>query len=214
MSLPDILLSLLREPMSGTELVEIFQGTINHFWKTDLSQIYKALEALEREECLTSRTVPSSRGPERRVYSLTATGRKRLRSWIHRPPRIPAAKFEYLAQLFSVTAEREPRQAAGEMLTSMRGKAAREVAVLEGLDALFTERPGYPESMPSSLFYPWLTLRHGLLRRRALLAWIDEALQFLEARSKQTDEGSGRKAISELMEALKEFESESPQEPT
>jgi len=201
MSLPDILLSLLREPMSGTELIRLFQGTISHFWKTDLSQIYRALEAMETEGSLRSGSSPSSKGPARRVYRLTARGRRRLAEWIRRPATIPAAKFEYLAQLFSVTADERPRERARELLTSMRGEAAAAVAVLEAIDAGFRKAPGPPEAMPVSLFYPWLTLRHGLIRRRALLEWIDECLEHLERRPESADEAAAD-AFSELLQAL------------
>ena len=75
MSLPNVLLSLLREPMSGSELTELFGSSIGHFWSADLSQIYRALDSLEQRGCVKSKSVPSPRGPARRVYSLTAPGR-------------------------------------------------------------------------------------------------------------------------------------------
>jgi DNA-binding PadR family transcriptional regulator len=203
MSLPNILLSLLREPMSGTDLIRLFNSSIKHFWKTDLSQIYRSLEALEREGCLRSRNLPSTRGPARRVYRLTAAGRRRLADWIRQPAQVPAAKFEYLAQLFSVTAVDRPRERAREILTSMRDEAARAVAALEMIDTLMRQAPGYPEAMPSFLFYPWLTLRHGLIRRRSLLEWIDEGLAILHRRPESADGDAGSETMSELVEALK-----------
>ncbi len=202
MSLPDILLSLLREPLSGTDLVRLFRGTINHFWKADLSQIYRALQALEREGFLSSKNHPSPRGPARRVYRLTPTGHRRLADWLRRPPRIPAAKFAYLAKLFSATADERPSERAREILSSMRDDAARAVALLEVIDKQFRQAPGKIEAMPAFLFYPWLTLRHGLLRRRALLEWLDECLEILDRRPVLADEDSGPGALSELARVL------------
>jgi PadR family transcriptional regulator AphA len=204
MSLHDVVLSLLREPMSGTELIRLFEGTIRHFWKTDLSQIYRALETLEGDGCVKVRSVASPRGPERKVYRLTAKGRRRLADWISESPRVPPAKFEYLAQLFSVTAVNEPREKALAMLRSMRDEAEESVAVLEGLDATMKQMPGYPDDVPSSLFYPWLTLRHGLHRRRAFLGWIDECLDRLERRSRAVDGEVGPAPLGELLELLGE----------
>jgi DNA-binding PadR family transcriptional regulator len=206
MSLPDILLSLLRQPMSGTDLIRLFEGIIRHFWKTDLSQIYRALDALERDGCLRSEMLPSSRGPERRVYALTDAGRHRLMEWIRRPATIPAAKFEYLAQLFSVTADEQPRERARELLRSMRGEAERSVQILEAIDALF--RRQLPEDMHASVFYPWLTLRHGLIRRRGLLEWIDECLGHLELRSGEEEQDLAGEAVPELARALQSIAKE------
>jgi DNA-binding PadR family transcriptional regulator len=203
MSLPDILLSLLREPMSGSDLIRLFDGTIRHFWKTDLSQIYRALEALEREGCVRARSVPSRRGPARKVYRLTARGRRRLEAWIQRPPRVPQAKFEYLAQLFSVTADRKPRERARAMLTSMREEAARSVGVLEAIDAAMQQAPGYPDRMPSFLFYPWLTLRHGLYRRRAFLEWIDDSLRWIDRRPEEGEDEISPEALGDLLRLMR-----------
>jgi DNA-binding PadR family transcriptional regulator len=205
MSLPDVLLSLLREPMSGSELIRLFRGTIDHFWNTDLSQVYRALESLDREGCLRSRSEPSERGPARKVYRLTARGRQRLGEWVRRTPRVPPAKFEYLAQLFSVTADPSPRQQALRQLRSMREEAAGKVALLDGIDHAMAEAPGYPDAMPAHLFYPWLTLRHGLIRRRALLAWIDESIERVERRPASDDEPIPLESFQELMRVLKLF---------
>ena len=201
MSLPDVLLSLLREPMSGTDLIRMFRGTINHFWTTDLSQIYRALEALEREGCVTVRSVPSKRGPARKVYRLTKAGKERLAAWIRRAPRTPPTKFEYLAQLFSVTVDPQPALRARELLQEMRQEAAQAVGVLEKIDATAATLEGYPDAMPAELFYPWLTLRHGLIRRRALLEWIDESLARLDRRP-ATAEATNPAAVAELVRAL------------
>jgi len=187
MSLPDVLLSLLREPMSGTDLIRLFKSSIQHFWKTDLSQIYRALENLESKGLVRSESVPSARGPARKVYHLNDDGRTRLLDWIATEPRIPPVKFEYLAQIFSVTADPDPSGRAREMLWSMRDEAAAGLATLKGIDAALARVPGYPNDMPAAFFYPWLTLRHGIQRRRALLDWIDECLERLDARNPEAD---------------------------
>jgi hypothetical protein len=84
----------------------------------------------------------------------------------------------------------------------MRGEAAGAVAVLEGIDAQFHQVPGFPEALPAFLFYPWLTLRHGLVRRRALLEWIDECLGYLDRRPDTADDDAGSEALAELLRAM------------
>lgn len=204
MGLPDILLSLLREPMSGSDLIRLFQGSVSHFWKTDLSQIYRALESLEGDGYLRSKSLPSNRGPAKRVYRLTARGRRRLTEWIRQPPTLPKTKLEFLAQLFSVTADERPRERAREMLASMRGEAAATLVALESIDALYRGVAPTPEELPAFLFYPWLTLRHGLIRRRALVEWIDECLGTLERRADAADADAGPDSMSALVQALRQ----------
>jgi len=213
MSLPDVLLSLLREPMAGTDLIRLFQSSIQHFWKTDLSQIYRALETLESKGLVRSSSEPSVRGPARRVYHLTEDGRARLLEWIANEPKIPPVKFEYLAQLFSVTAHPEPSVRAREMLWSMRDEAAAGLATLKGIDAAMSRIPGYPNELPSAYFYPWLTLRHGIHRRHALLEWIDECLERLDVRSPESDVSEGdHDSMALLARILSQLADEPPAE--
>ena len=206
MSLHDVVLSLLREPMSGTDLARLFDSTISHFWSVDLSQIYRALDRLEEDGEVRSRSVPSSRGPARRVFRLTAAGKRRLEAWISAPPKVPAAKFEYLAQLFSVTADDAPRDRACELLKGMRGEAAAAVAALTELDGAFKGFKGYPDKMPAALFYPWLTLRHGLRRRQAFLEWIDECLEILHRRPRKADVEGDQNAVAHLAQLIRSLE--------
>ena len=202
MSLPDVLLSLLREPMYGSELIEFFRSSIRHFWKADLSQIYRALESLEASGCVRSKSLPSPKGPDRRVYSLTAAGRRRLVRWVEQKPHLPPAKFEYLAQLFSANASGDPAATARELLTALRAEAQAGVTVLEGIELSMRDVDGYPDDLPANLYYPWLTLRHGLLRRQALVQWIDESLASLDRR-RVADGPASPDDFAELIEMLR-----------
>ena len=68
------------------------------------------------------------------------------------------------------------------------------------------ELEGYPDRLPGNLFYPWLTLRHGLLRRRALLEWIDESLERLERRPASADAHPPAHGLRDLVEQLQLLE--------
>ena len=72
------------------------------------------------------------------------------------------------------------------------------------IDAQLQEAPGYPEAMPAFVFYPWLTLRHGLIRRRGLLEWIDESLELLDRRPGPAGDDADPEAMSALVRGLAE----------
>ena len=107
------------------------------------------------------------------------------------------------ASCFSVTTDPRPRERARTLLASMREEAVQSVRILEALDDLIRRETGGPQSMPTSLFYPWLTLRHGLIRRRGLLEWIDECVEHMDRRPGAEDEAAGPEAMSELAHALR-----------
>ena len=57
--------------------------------------------------------------------------------------------------------------------------------------------------MPAAVFYPWLTLRHGLHRRRAFLSWIDECLARLDRRPEAAEGEVSSEEFGELLHMLK-----------
>lgn len=77
---PCLLLLLAEAPAHGYELMERlipFGLQLN-----DPATIYKTLRGMEQEGLVTSEWELSSRGPARRVYSLTPEGRELLGTWV------------------------------------------------------------------------------------------------------------------------------------
>src|SRR3970040_1267167 len=99
MSLPHILLGLLRQPASGYDLKAEFERGIRHFWSAELSQIYPTLKRMQAKGWLSCATEPSGRGAGRRVSSRTEAGREELLRWLDGPPQVGAERFAYLAQI-------------------------------------------------------------------------------------------------------------------
>lgn len=86
MSLQHLLLGMLNEqPMSGYDLDKEFQQSAGHFWTTDRSQIYRTLHKLHNAELVEIERVVQDDLPDRKVYSLTETGRAELERWLKKP---------------------------------------------------------------------------------------------------------------------------------
>ena len=76
---PCLLLLLAEAPAHGYELMERLRPF--GFEVTDPGSVYKSLRLMEQEGLVTSEWELSSRGPARRVYSLTSDGRDLLAAW-------------------------------------------------------------------------------------------------------------------------------------
>ena len=76
---PCLLLLLAEEPAHGYELIERLRPF--GFELNDPASVYKTLRQIEQEGLVTSEWELSSRGPARRVYSLTSDGRDLLEAW-------------------------------------------------------------------------------------------------------------------------------------
>ncbi len=78
MSLKHAILGFLNyQPQTGYELKEVFDDSVQHFWSADQSQIYRTLNELMAENYVTMEVVPQDNRPNRKVYSITTSGRDR-----------------------------------------------------------------------------------------------------------------------------------------
>jgi PadR family transcriptional regulator len=76
---PCLLLLLAESPAHGYELLDRLRPF--GFELNDPAGVYKSLRQMEQEGLVTSEWELSSRGPARRVYSLTGDGRDLLEAW-------------------------------------------------------------------------------------------------------------------------------------
>lgn len=86
MSLKHGLLGLLNyDPMSGYELDKAFKASLSFFWQAKTSQIYRELDAMERNGWLTSERIMQTEKPNKRVYTITDSGKEELAHWLSLP---------------------------------------------------------------------------------------------------------------------------------
>jgi DNA-binding PadR family transcriptional regulator len=164
-----ILLGLLLHPRSGYELKARFREGASHFWHADLSQIYRTLQRLEEKGWLTSGMEPSESGPDRRVYTRTASGAAALHDWLALDPIEPTPRLPYVAQLYFLS-ECGDLERTREFLRAAREQFQARVAALEAIDY---EMRGTDDRA----FHILLTLRLGIATARARLDWCNEALR-------------------------------------
>src|SRR6185369_16784590 len=101
MSLPHLLLGLLSSnPMSGYDLNKAFNTTVQHFWTTDQSQIYRALYKLDEEGKVEVETIIQEDNPNKKVYHITEAGTAELRDWLAKRHASATIREGWLGQLF------------------------------------------------------------------------------------------------------------------
>jgi DNA-binding PadR family transcriptional regulator len=106
-----MLAALAHGPRSGYDLNRWFDEAASHFCTAGYSSVYPALNRFEREGLVVYETVPSDRGPERKVYSLTGEGREVLLEWAAEPASGPEVRDEQLVKALAyglLPAERAP----------------------------------------------------------------------------------------------------------
>ena len=182
MSLEHILLGCLQTPATGYELGREFAGGARHFWFAERSQIYPALKKMEARGWLRARDAASPVGPDRRVYQITAAGRRALTRWLTAGPQIGRERLGYVAQAYFLDAV-EPEEAAG-VIEAMRVVWRAKLEGLETIERQILTACGTDQSgWPAAVFHPYTALRLGMHQYKAKLAWCEETLTLVRRRS-------------------------------
>jgi len=134
--LDTVLLGLLRQPASGYDLRgELAAGA----WPAELSQVYQSLRRLEARGWLAGETLPSARGPARRVYELTPDGEAELLRRLRAGPALAPERRAWLAQV-RFLAYLDPREAR-DWLGRLLARLEDEVSAAERHEARWTDAP-------------------------------------------------------------------------
>ena len=176
MSLKYAILSLLaHDPLTGYELMKLFDGSVGYFWHATHPQIYKELARLERAGQIAHRSVAQRGRPTKKIYSLSETGRNELLEWLHVPASAQRVKDEMMLKTFccglldgadALDLIRRHRE-----LHEMKLQRYQELQrfLQSGLSTANRERLG-----------PYLTLLRGIRYECDYISWCDEASDLLQ----------------------------------
>jgi DNA-binding PadR family transcriptional regulator len=175
MSLDFAILGFLNyQPYTGYDLKKIFDTSIRHFWPADQSQIYRTLARLTENGWAEMEKVPQSDRPDRKVYSITETGRAELLRWLSGPPPMGDPRSAPLIQVFF-----SGQLSDEEILAKFEGFAEMMRVVLSQYDQIPGQLDPFQKEIPSSRehFFWLLTLENGIANMRANLAWAESVIE-------------------------------------
>lgn len=72
-------------PATGYELKQFIDISTTNFWHAKQSQIYTTLKKMEEENLVSSRFEPQEGRPNRRVFTISQTGKGELKAWLEKP---------------------------------------------------------------------------------------------------------------------------------
>jgi PadR family transcriptional regulator, regulatory protein AphA len=130
--------------VSTPDLVEMASRGAPMFWTRASTQIYEEPKRLEKLGYLASRTEPAVTRP-RRVYRLTAKGKRALRAWLREPAPFP--RIEHEANLRLVAGDMLQDEEIVASLTAMRAQLDEHDRLiarsLDGIDERLPHRARY-----------------------------------------------------------------------
>lgn len=189
MSLPYAILGLLTyQPMTGYDLKQYFDHSINYFWSAHQSQIYRELATLEGKGFLDSRVEPQEGRPDRKVYNITVAGETELQKWLKQFPQslTTPVRDELLVRIFF--ASRLPLPELKFQLQRYLREKQEQLAAFGAVDGLIGEHPEIPGHQDES-FYWRLTLKYGIAHTNAAIEWAQECIRYIDKKEDLQETG-------------------------
>ena len=172
--------ALNYQPMSGYDLKQFTDRSISNFWHAELSQIYVTLKALEKDGLITSTPVPQASRPDRRVYSLTESGKRALDEWLQTPfTEIDQYKDTLLLKLFfSASQGKDAILAQLRLQRSLHQKLIDQYQN-ETAEIIAKTVEHAPQLRQDALLWE-ATRRFGELAEETYLRWLEETLEKIQ----------------------------------
>lgn len=101
MSIKYALLAILAErDLHGYELKSSFDEKVGAFWSLNFGQIYSTLDRLEKDELVVHDRETQERRPDRKIFRITAQGRRAVAEWLTSPVgKVRALRDEFFIKL-------------------------------------------------------------------------------------------------------------------
>lgn len=168
--------------MTGYEIRETFQNSLNFFWPAQTSQIYRELVVLEEKGWIERHAVAQSGKPDKNVCSITAQGRQELQRWLAEPAHSSATRSPILMKTFFMG--ELPETGSLDFFRQLRQQHCLYLETL-GQTGDFISR--YQAQVPdgkSTLFWQ-MTADFGQRYGQMYLQWLDSCIHLLETREEE-----------------------------
>lgn len=170
---------LAREPLSGYDLTRAMENPIGFFWHARRSQIYPELARLEAAGFITHRVVEQEDRPDKKVYSISASGRAALLQWVTEPARLPPDRDEFMLKVYSLWLA-SPSEAIA-MLQGYERAHTERLATYEAIrEQMESQWPEEQRRIDSPKFAAYATLMRGIEYERGYVAWCRWLISALE----------------------------------
>ena len=181
MSLPHGLLGLLSYADStGYDLSKLFADSLNFFWNAPGSQIYRELDRMEKTGWVSSRGIVQEGRPNKRLYSITASGREELNRWLSDFHYKPENPHNAIIMRIFFGAEIEPEKTI-ELLKEFRRQCAEKLGSIQAEAMLNVDK--YSQIIRGGDFkkaYWEITVDSGITPLRAMIKWADRSIETLK----------------------------------
>jgi PadR family transcriptional regulator AphA len=177
MSLPHVILTVLStRDATGYDITKEFSSSVGYFWKASHQQVYRELNKMGQQGQVTCVLEPQEGKPDRKVYSITHSGRETLAAWFDQPTAHPTVRDEFSAKLMACSVQ--DATAYRNQLIELIEDSKKLVEHYKEIEAAYYATPA---SLDKHQRLERLTLRRNILTRSAWIEWAQEVFSELSA---------------------------------
>lgn len=171
-------------PMSGYDLVKSFESSLQFFWHAQNSHIYLELKKLEKNGYISGETVIQSDRPNKKIFSITETGKKAFLDWLAEGAGEGATQFKsaFLMKIF-FGGNMPPAQSA-DILRKFK-KDCEEYLGKMGAAPKTIEHYGANKEMYQIMYWQF-TVDFGYRFIKNCIEWAEHCISQLETIDAQT----------------------------
>ncbi len=167
------------KPMSGYDLVKAFDSSVEFFWHAQNSHIYLELKKLEKQGYISGETVMQEDRPNKRIYSITESGREKFLDWLAKGEGEDALHFKsaFLMKVF-FSGNMPPAQSAAmlrQFKVQCESYLRKMEAIPESIDSYGSDKEAY------QTMYWQFTADFGRRLIETFIAWAGQCIETLEA---------------------------------
>ena len=166
------------EPMSGYDLVKAFESSLEFFWHAQNSHIYLELKKLEQKGYIYGETVIQSERPNKRIFSITDTGRKEFMNWLAEGGGEDATHFKsvFLMKVF-FSGNMTPTQSA-DMLRKFKADCETYLKRMDSIPESI-EKYGSDMTVYQTIYWQF-TADFGYSYINTCIEWAERCIEKLE----------------------------------
>lgn len=174
-------------PMSGYDLKQLFDQTLDPMWNATHSQIYNELRRMGALGWVSMERHEQTARPDKKVYQVTEAGQTALGAWHEQQPARGLQMRDEVLLRFVFGSFAAPA-ALAETLRASIADHERRIAryqltqqQLPSTPPFAGQRPASSPSSPDPFFVEMA--RFAMMFEQTYLAWLNEALAFVERRA-------------------------------
>jgi len=163
--------------MTGYEIMEVFRDSLCFFWNAQTSQIYRELQSLEKRGWVDKTPVTQQGKPDKKVYSITAEGRKELLRWLSDGNLGLNLRTPVLMKVFFM-GERS-REENIRYFESLKSYCGMFLEKLEPVPGYIEAYSGYLDDKDKVLYWQ-MTVDYGRRNMQMCMEWAQNCIDQLE----------------------------------